>query len=275
MKLSRGKINLSMDIEELLNVAQKAGLTASQARVYIALIKEDELTPARMAELSGESRENCYSIAKRLVELNLAEKTDSRKTAYRALNPSALLTLAENRRRIIQRNEVFVKQNLEPIMQLFYANSEMPGAHTIEGFDGIREVYNDMLHTKDDIYLLRTEYDVELSKKEENFLSNFRTQRSANNITTYALTANTPEGRKNASSGTDKEMKFDRVFMPAGAYTSNVEIDVYGNKVAMIAFGETEMATIIASPAISDAMRQILKMLREYYSLTYPQNPES
>ena len=108
-----------MDTEELQIIAQKAGLTASQAKVYIALIKEDELTPAQMAEFSGESRENCYSIAKRLVELSLAEKTDSRKTTYRALNPSALQSLAENRRRIIQRNEVYVKQNIDSMMQLF------------------------------------------------------------------------------------------------------------------------------------------------------------
>ncbi|MBP5656429.1 hypothetical protein J6X15_02490 [Candidatus Saccharibacteria bacterium] len=260
-----------MDIEELITIAQKAGLTKSQANVYVALIREDELTPAQMAELSGESRENCYSIAKRLVELNLAEKTNSRKTTYRAMNPSALQTLAENRRRIVQRNEVFVKQNMDSLMQLFYANSEMPGAHTIEGIDGIKEVYNDMLHANDDIYLLRTEFDKKLGTGEEGFLLNFRTKRAENGITTYALTPDYPEARKYAQDGTDEKMRFDRVFMPSDAYTGNVEIDVYGNKVAMIAFGETEMATVISSPSIADAMRQIIKMLRDYYRLTYPQ----
>ena len=262
-----------MDVEELQTIAQKAGLTASQAKVYISLIKEGELTPAQMADFSGESRENCYSVAKRLVELNLAEKTDNRKATYRALNPSALQTLAENRRRIIQRNEVFVKQNLDTMMQLFYANSEMPGARTIEGLDGIREVYNDMLHTKDDIYLLRTDYDSTLGNAESGFLLKFRTKRAENNITTYALTPDHPEAREYAQNGTDKEMKFERIFMPVDAYTGKVEIDVYGNKVAMIAFGETEMATVIASPAIAEAMRQILTMLRDYYRLTYPQEP--
>ena len=260
-----------MDIEELQILAQKAGLSASQAKVYIALIKEQKLTPAQMAEFSGESRENCYSIAKRLVELNLAEKTTDRKTSYRALNPSALQAFAENRRRAIQRNELYVKQNIDSIMQLFYANSEMPGAHTIEGMDGIREVYNDMLHTKDDIYLLRTSFDSALGNAEEGFLYRFRTQRAQNGIITYALTPDYPEARKYAQDGTDAKMNFNRVFMPTDAYTGKVEIDIYGNKVAMIAFGETEMATVISSPAIADAMRQILKMLREYYNLTYPQ----
>ena len=263
-----------MDNEELLLVAEKAGLTKSQANVYIALIREDELTPARMAELSGESRENCYSIAKRLVELQLAEKTSNRKSSYRALNPSALQTLAENRRRAVQRNEAYVKQNIDSIMQLFYANSEMPGAHSIDGIEGVKEVYNDMLHSNADIYLLRTEYDKDLGNAEEGFLRRFRTTCAENGITTYALTPDYPEARAYAADGTDKKMKFDRVFMPANAYTGKVEIDVYGNKVAMITFGETQMATIISSPAIADAMRQIINMLRDYYSQTYPQNPE-
>ena len=260
-----------MDTEELITVAQKAGLTQSQSKVYVSLFKEDELTPTQMAEFSGESRENCYSIAKRLVELNLAEKTNSRKLTYRALNPSALLTLAEQRRRIIQRNEAYVKQNLDSIMQLFYANSEMPGAHTIGGIEGIMEVYNDMLHTKDDIYLLRTDFDKKLGTAEEGFLRRFRAKRAENGITTYALTPDYPEAREYAKDGTDEAMKFNRVFMPVDAYNGKVEIDVYGNKVAFIAFGETEMATVISSPAISDAMRQILKIMRDFYSQNYPQ----
>ena len=153
-------------------------------------------------------------------------------------------------------------------MQLFYANSEMPGAHTIEGMGGIREVYNDMLHSKDDIFLLRTSFDAALGNAEEGFLRSFREQRAKNGITTYALTPDYPEARKYAQDGTDQKMLFDRIFMPSDAYTGKVEIDVYGNKVAMIAFGETEMATVISSPAIAEALRQILKMLRDYYNLT-------
>lgn len=260
-----------MDSTELALIAQKAGLTKSQAKVYIALVKEDELTPAQMAELSGESRENCYSIAKRLAELHLAERIDGRKTVYRALNPSALQVLAEQRRHAIQRNEIYVKQNMDSLMQLFYANSETPGAHTIDGLDGIKEVYNDMLHAKEDIYSLRTDTDQVLSPASEKFLLQFRTACARQNITTYALTPDEPKARKHAKDGTDKTVLFKRVLMPIDAYTGKVEINVYGTKVALIAFGETEKATVISSPAIAEAMRQILKMLRDYYNLTYPQ----
>ena len=54
-------------------------------------------------------------------------------------------------------------------------------------------------------------------------------------------------------------------------YTSPMEIMVYGDKVAMIAFGETQMATIITSPIIAEAMRQILKILINHYKKNFPQ----
>ena len=59
--------------------------------------------------------------------------------------------------------------------------------------------------------------------------------------------------------------------MPEEDYTSPMEIMVYGDKVALIAFGETQMATIVASPIIAEAMRQILKIMTNFYKKYYPQ----
>ena len=53
--------------------------------------------------------------------------------------------------------------------------------------------------------------------------------------------------------------------MPESAYTAPVEVDIYGHKVAFIAFGDTQMATIIDSPLIAEAMRQLHAMLQESY----------
>lgn len=56
-------------------------------------------------------------------------------------------------------------------------------------------------------------------------------------------------------------MLFHRTVLQRDNYTAPVEIDVYGNKVAFISFGETQMATIIDSPPVADAMRQLLRLV--------------
>ncbi|MCL2869716.1 hypothetical protein FWF48_02810, partial [Candidatus Saccharibacteria bacterium] len=64
--------------------------------------------------------------------------------------------------------------------------------------------------------------------------------------------------------GVDKELLLHRTLIPQDEYTASVEIDVYGDKVALIAFGDTQMATIINSPLIAEAMRQVLQLLGKY-----------
>lgn len=245
-----------------MEVLKKAGLSESQAKVYYVLLSNGELTPAEISEKCDETRENCYSIVKKLNEMGLIEKTEAKKATYRVLNPSNLEILAERRRRIVQKNEKFLKDNMSSLLDIFYANNEMPGARTLEGIDGIKEVYRDTLRVGKDIYLLRTRSDLDLNK--DGFLSSYRMKRRKMGITTHALCPDSPEGRRNMISGQDVVNHFDRVVI-GDDYTAPVEIDVYGDKVAFISFSETQMATIITSPTISEAMRQILKSLMEFY----------
>ena len=53
--------------------------------------------------------------------------------------------------------------------------------------------------------------------------------------------------------------------MPENAYKSPVEIMIYGKKVALISYGETEITTIITSPVIAAAFREIFLMLQDYW----------
>ena len=256
-----------------VDILKKAGLSDAQATVYEFLLKNGAATPTEIASETNESRENCYAITKRLLELGLIEKTDEKKVKYRILNPSAIESLVEKRRKIMAKNESFVKDNISLLLDIFYANNEMPGSRTLEGLDGIKEVYNDMLRTKKEVYLLRTKADVILGKDEEtdSFLKKYRDQLPILGINTYALTPVTKDAIKYTKTGRDEAINFHRTWMPEDAYTAPVAIQVYGDKMALIAFGETQMATIITSSAIDEAMRQIFKIMIKFYQENFPQ----
>lgn len=255
-----------------VDILKKAGLSETQAAVYNCLLKNGAMTPSEIAEKTGESRENCYAVTKRLAELGLIEQTDAKKANYRVLNPSVLETLVEKRRKIMAKNERFVKDNISSILDIFYANNEMPGARTLEGIEGIKEAYLDTLRVKSDIYLLRTKaYGVISSKTGDGFLDDYRKQLPILGIHTYALTSFNKDALKRAKTGLDDASLYHRTWMPEEDYTAPVTIQVYGDKVALISFGETQMATIITSPAIAEAMRQILKLLMNHYKKTFKQ----
>lgn len=241
------------------SLLKKAGLTESQAKGYLALIEHGAMSPTQLANRAGETRTNGYAIADKLVAYGLAIKNDEPKAIYRAAHPSALELLAEKRRKALVRNEQEVKQNISPLIDLFYAYSETPGTRTLQGVDGIKSVYEQTLVDKKDIYLLRTTSDI--STLGTQYIEHYRDKRAQLGIHTYAFTPITDEALTNYSSGEDATMLFHRRFLPKDSYTAPVEIDVFGNKVALIAFGNTQMATIIDSPPVAEAMRQILQLV--------------
>ncbi|MBR6505640.1 winged helix-turn-helix transcriptional regulator [Candidatus Saccharibacteria bacterium] len=259
---------------EDLDLLKKAGLNEAQAAVYSALLKNGALTPVELAEKTGQSRENCYAVAKKLAELELVEQIDDKKIAYRLLNPSNLEVLVEKRRKVLAKNEKFVKDNISSLLDIFYANNEMPGARTLEGVEGIKEVYRDTLRVKKDIYFLRTVADIPFWNDDEelsDFLSQYREQRAIMGIHTYALTPVTSRSIKNMRSGKDSAWNFQRVWMPEGDYTAPAEIMVYGDKVAISTYDKMQISTIITSPIIAESMRQILKIMMNFYQNYFKQ----
>lgn len=260
---------------EYTDLFKKVGLNDAQAEVYACLLKNGAMTPAELGEKTSQSRENCYAIIKKLIDLELIEQTKDKKTTYRVLNPSSLEVLAERRRKVAAKNEKLIKENISSLLDIFYANNELPGSRTLEGVEGLKDVYNDIIATKKDIYIMRNTADRDFwhSKEEyHDFLMKHREQRAINGIHTYSLTPVNPHSIKNSKSGRDEASNYHRTWIPADDYTAPVEIQVYGDKVALISFGETIMATIITSPAIAEAMRQILKIMMNFYKKNFSQN---
>lgn len=240
---------------------RKAGLTDSQAAVYTALLEHASLTPVGIAKITGESRNNSYAVADKLVEYGLIARTEQPKISYSALHPSALETLAEKRRKQLVRDEQIVKQGISPLIDMFYALREQPGTRTIQGIEGIKAIYEDILATKEDVYMLPTSADKESVGPE--YLNEFFERRSKLGIHIHAITPNTAGGRKNYKDGRDQRLLFDRTFISRTEFTSPVEIQVYGNKCAFIAHGKTQMATIIDSPPIAQVMRSLFEIIIE------------
>ena len=247
---------------------RKAGLTESQAKGYFALIEHGALSPADLAEKTGESRTNGYMICEKLEQLGLATKKEGKKSLYTPNHPSALEALAEKRRKAVTRNEQEVKQGISPLIDLFYKSREEPGARTLQGIDGLKEVFADILRTGKDVYLLRTAVDAQALPVA--FFEELQDKKVALGIHTYLLAPLDARATQAAHSNQDVQTLTHRTFYPNNIYTEPVELQIYGDKVAFIAYGETQMATIITSPLIAAAMQQLHSILQDTYKDVMP-----
>lgn len=244
-----------------IELVQKAGLTKPQATVYMTLVQRGALTPAEVAEETGETRTNVYALLNKLEALSLVRNVGQKTARYQAENPANLEILAEKRRKIISKNEQELKGGMSALLDMFYAHNEAPGSRTLTGREGIREVHRDVISTGETVYLIRTPFD----SKYDDLIGDFREKRAARGIKTIALTPATPHAKQYAVDGTDEKYLFQRTMMPEDAYKSPVEIMIYGKKVALISYGETEIVTIITSPLIAAAFREIFLMLQDYW----------
>jgi sugar-specific transcriptional regulator TrmB len=233
------------------------GLTESQAKAYLTLVQHGKLTPPVLAAKISETRTNTYKILERLAEMQLVAKDPhENKTTYRIQSPLALEALAREHRNQALAKEKRIKDSLPTLLSYFYTYAEQPGVRFFQGKEEIKEIFNDMLRTRKDVYLLRSPADVTFY--DEMFFADFRKKRTKLGIKTHALTPNVASAVHNED--VDHINNFTRSWIPADAYTASVEWDIYGDKVALISYGKEAIGLIIESPQIAESFKQVFRL---------------
>ncbi|MFZ1812036.1 MAG: helix-turn-helix domain-containing protein [Candidatus Saccharimonadales bacterium] len=142
-----------------IDIIKKAGLTESQARGYLALIEHGTLTPAELADHTGETRTNAYMICDKLEKLGLASKKDSKKAEYTPSHPDNLKKLViASQRRLKQANEGL--SGIIPALNTkFHLNNDAASILTLEGVDGIKTLYDDIVRQGHHLSIIASSHD--------------------------------------------------------------------------------------------------------------------
>lgn len=85
-------------------------------------------------------------------------------------------------------------------------------------------------------------------------LSIWRKRPSTKGITTHILA---PDTRSASQGALDKLYLIDKTWMSENDYTSPVEWCAYGDKLAIISYGKEASSTVIHSPQIAEAFKQL------------------
>jgi sugar-specific transcriptional regulator TrmB len=237
----------------------KLGLNEAQAKIYLTLIQNGRMVPPKLAEATKESRTNTYTVLERLVELGLVRRIDSdKKLAYEPENPIALEKLMEKRRKEVHLAEQQVKSSMPALLNYFYTYQNRPGIRFFEGQDGIVEMYQDQLRTKQDIYFMRSDGDLNLLGPS---IYKFIERRHELGLIVHGIEPAKPKVMKYASEN-DERLGRDMAWFPPAAYNEPVNIYTYGNKVAIISYAEETMGVLIESPQIAAAFRQLHEIIK-------------
>lgn len=235
------------------------GLTLSQAQAYLFLVQRGKLTPAELIEETGESRTNAYMILDRLEKLRLAFKDEEdKKLVYRPNSPVGLEQLAERQRVKAFQLEVKIKDAMPELFNYYHSLRSQPGVRFLQGRKALLEVYKDHLDAGTDVQIFRTAADEDYFGDD---LYDYMKQRAEKGIKTELISPYFP-GAEAYAKENDASLNREVTWTPPETYTAPVEITIYGSKVSITSFGEEAIATIIESPQIAEALRQIFVLAK-------------
>lgn len=241
------------------DILTQIGLSEVQAKIYLYLVKNGQKTPTEIAEGINENRTTVYSAAEKLEAIGVISQKDRGKVAaYVPNHPSALEGIAEKRLRKAARQAKNLEGNLPALINYYNEHRSEPGATTFYGQEGVQMIWDKVIATRAPYYFVRSRYD-EAADKEG--LERFKRARVEAGIESEDITPSEFAQNKNKDA---KKWLLTRTLLPPDEYDSPVEIDIFGDNVAFINYNKNGMSTIIESPEIADAMRQMFLFAKKY-----------
>ena len=242
-----------------MEILTNIGLTELQAKIYLFLVREGQQTPTEISAGIQENRTTVYSALEKLVKLGLiAQKDRGKISAYIPCHPSVLESFAERRLRSAARQVKNLEANLPSLINYYNEHQSAPGATTFYGEEGIRMIQDKVVTAGADFYFVRSRYDV---LADHDGLNDFRKARMKAGIKAESIA---PSESTKHPNETAKKWMLTRTLLPPNEYNSPIEIDIFGDNVAFINYAKNGMSTLIESPEIADAMRQLFLLAKKH-----------
>lgn len=220
-------------------------LSEDEVAVYLAALEEGEATIQDLARKSGVKRTSIYNFIDGLKQQKLIlEMKKGKRKIYAAASPRKLLEM--------ERLRLMELEQLMPRMEAIYnASEEKPRVTFYEGMSGIKQVYTDTLEEGQPIVGFS---DYEYMKKwlGGKYFSYYPKERTERGITFKSVARDSEAAREIKEQ--DSERLRETKLISSGDLRT--EINIYGNKVAMMSFRtQTPFAVLIEDKNIAETLR--------------------
>lgn len=125
---------------------KRFGLVDNEIKVYLEILKHDELSPFQISKLTNVARTTVYDALmslslKGLIELQQSDGLQKQQTKVKPKNPSVLRKLIWQRRDRLTELEADIAQILPELKAHFHKDAENDVCKFYPGIEGLKEVY--------------------------------------------------------------------------------------------------------------------------------------
>ena len=231
-----------MDIERL----QKIGLNTNEVKIYLALLKLGSAQAGNISKESQVNRTTTYDSVERLIEKGLVTYVISaNRKVFRPVAPETLLNQLKEKQKIVE-------ESLPELNQLFKQAKEKEESDIYKGRKGIKSILNDILNYKE--YIAFGSSGRFLGIMKYDFVA-FQKRKKELKIKAKVILS---ESSKRTEQVRLAYSKFK--YIP-DKFTAPTTTFVYGDKIAIIVWSETPIATLITSKEVVESYKNYFNLL--------------
>lgn len=231
------------------------GLSDKESSVYLALLELGRSTVSKISRKADVNRATGYVILDSLMNMGLAHISGKEpKQEYTAESPDNLVRLLREKK--MRAEEALVTaEGLALELKSIQKVEDRPQVKFYEGVEGMKQVYEDTLTSKETIRAFASVEDVH--SLFGNYFPQYYKRRAGKGISIRAVFPDTPASIER--SRLDKEEARESILVPQEMYEFHPEINIYDNKI-MIASWREKLGIIIESAEIADAMKKVFEL---------------
>lgn len=237
------------------------GLTDAEAEVYQAALALGARPASVIAQNVGLKRAHTYNVLRGLMEKGIVQEFEKRGIKHFTCSPpSSLISVLENRERELILQKQRLEQILPELKKLQNPLSAQPRVRFYQGFDGLREVYDDMLRTENSeiLALVDLKYTwTAVGPDGLDYVVGFIKRREKRNIVWRGICV--------GSSESDAQVKMRPSHLRAMKLIEGIscpaEISVYGSRVAFTSTHNELIGIIVENEPIAETIRSVLEKM--------------
>ncbi|MBI1935127.1 hypothetical protein HYS31_01695 [Candidatus Woesearchaeota archaeon] len=227
---------------EHIKILQTLGLTATETKIYLALLEIGKALAGAIAEKAQIHRRNTYDALEQLLQYGLVSYTISNNKKYwAATHPNKIMLIIKERQNLLSSilSELTLKYNSVKLKQR---------VEVFEGLGGMKTFFDDMANSKKEIIMMFAT--AKAYARMPYYMANWdrRINKAKINIKVL-LNYNAPKEHY-------KNYKYGNVKILPKTFVTPTQIFIYGNKSAVAIWAEEPIATLISNKEITDGFRK-------------------
>jgi len=244
-------------------VLEKAGLEEKEAVVYETLIKNGRLGAGEILKKVPYRRGDLYNILYALRDKGIIEQTIiSNRLHFSAQEPHKIKSFVAAEELRYRQADTLLDSILPGLSELYKLNTARPIVRVDEGFEGIKEIYNDTLAEKKPILAFSEakESDPQVWRWLRDYYVGRRVKAKIKARVIMAADKNDPKAREYTTDD-KKELRQTRV-VNKKLYPSRLEIQIYGHKVSFANYNKDAalVGVIVDNDLIAESMRGLFEL---------------